>query len=147
MWSDIILARYGNVNLAVLGGSCVSRKASLWWRDVCAIMEPLNIDLSQSNWFFSSISCKVGNGRILDFLRHFWLESSSFDILFPSLFCLCGSICLRVCDVRVWVNDSWKWDLGLNGFVLSVEDSSSLEELMLILHDVKPNVSVEDRFV
>lgn len=85
LWSDIIAARYGNVNLAMFGGPCVSRKVSLWWRDVCAIWEPLNIDHLHSNWFSSSVSCKLGNGRSLDLWRHAWLGSSSFYI--SSLLC------------------------------------------------------------
>lgn len=114
---------------------------------MCVIGEPLNIDHSHSNWFSSFVSCKLGNGRSLDFWRHTWIGSYSFEILFPSLFCLWGSFCNRVCDVGVWINDTWKWDLGLRGVVLSVEDSLWFEELLGFLYDVKPNVSKEDKFV
>lgn len=99
--SDIISARYGNVKFEVLCGPYVSRKSSLWWMDMCAIGELLNNYFSQSNWFSSSVSCKIGNGGILYFWRHIWLGFSSFDILFPSLFQLYGSSCLRVRDVEI----------------------------------------------
>lgn len=41
---------------------------------------------SHINWFFSFIFCKLENEKTLDFWRHSRLESSSFDVLFPSLF-------------------------------------------------------------
>ena len=49
LWSDVLPARYGNVKLEVLCGPYVSSKPYLWWRDVCAIGDPLNSDFVQSN--------------------------------------------------------------------------------------------------
>lgn len=58
-----------------------------------------------------------------------------------------GSSCINVCDARVWMNDTWKLDFGLNGVELSIGDVSLLEDLMKILHDVKPFAFAKDHFV
>ncbi|XP_058776253.1 uncharacterized protein LOC131650564 [Vicia villosa] len=109
-----ILKMYGNAKWEVLSGSCGNKKASLWWRDVCLIGEPL-INDPHSNWFYSSIFCKLGDERSLDFWRHCSLGSSSFEVLFPYFYRKSGLGYIKVIEVGGWFNEIWKWDLGFNG--------------------------------
>lgn len=145
-WFDLISYRNGDVKSAVLGGPSSKSKASLWWRVLRAIENSFD-NASYSNWFSSSISSKLGNGKIVDFWRNQWCGSSSFDVPFSSLYRLCNSAYLKVVYAWSWFNDSWVWNIGLNGMVLSCDDALPLEELLAIFQGVKPTPLEEDHFV
>ncbi|CAI8610207.1 unnamed protein product [Vicia faba] len=59
----------------------------LWWRDLCSVSCNVDPDLP-SNWFNSSISCKLGMRMFLEFWLDVWLGTSLLGILFPNLFLL-----------------------------------------------------------
>ncbi|KAI5403655.1 hypothetical protein KIW84_050994 [Lathyrus oleraceus] len=68
-WANFLVSCYGDVKIAALRGSTSFKKASLWWRDLCALWDSIDI-APHSNCFSSSISCKLDNDKSLDFWSH-----------------------------------------------------------------------------
>lgn len=88
-----------------------------------------------------------GNRKILEFWKNHWCVSSSFEGLFSSLYRLCNLTCFKVAEVGPWLNNFWVWDIGFNEVLLSGVDALLLEELLFLLHWVKPKPHEEDHFV
>jgi hypothetical protein len=56
-------------------------KSSLWWRDI------VGLDMgSNENCFMDNMSCRMGDGKIIEFWRFKWFGDQPFCDLFPQLF-------------------------------------------------------------
>ncbi|XP_058786274.1 uncharacterized protein LOC131660925 [Vicia villosa] len=120
--------KYGNIQRAMLKALSLHlrSKVSLWWKDLCSIG---CADLgSPSNWFKSSISCKIGMGLFLEFWFDVWIGTTPLGIIFPDLFLLTDAPHSKVADIgssngdnspRRFLEDSFVWWRNISGFMVS----------------------------
>lgn len=103
IWYNFLYLRFGDLKHSIICQapfpSSVFKFDSLWWRDRCSIID--------SSWMFLSISCKLGNGKLLIFWNCKWLGDKSFCLLFLDLYCVVAVLQAKVENLYFW-NDMFQ---------------------------------------
>ncbi|XP_058777072.1 uncharacterized protein LOC131651423 [Vicia villosa] len=109
VWRDIISHRYANLVLKIFVGdkSVLSKKDSIWWRDLI-----LSDDSVNSNFCFAGgVVSKVANRRGTSFWFSNWMCQQSLKDAFPEVIPLALINYCSVEDAGNWQDDEWHWNL------------------------------------
>ncbi|XP_058732910.1 uncharacterized protein LOC131604491 [Vicia villosa] len=120
-------------------------KVSLWWRDLVSVGRENSS--TTSNWFNSSISCKLGTGLFFEFWFDAWLGTMPLGILFPELLSLSEAPHSKVAEMGSWNGEIWSWNLGI---FCETEDRAAamqLNQLVILLAPFQPCRLIGDSFV
>ncbi|XP_058749365.1 uncharacterized protein LOC131622352 [Vicia villosa] len=139
VWRDILEARYGDLNIAVIRDSDhkTKRKDSVWWKYLCAASSHKT---NSFDCFAGNIRFGLGQGNIISFWHGIWIGGSPFKSLFPAAFYLSRRQNGLVCEMGSWQCGLWCWDLDIPGELLLVNPTAMMEvmDLVEILASVKP---------
>lgn len=123
------------------------RSSSIWWRDIRLI--GVHETNAHDNWFSSSISFKLGDGKLIYFWHDIWVGTNSFSSLFLELFAFAKTDCERVNDNGFWRDNCWIWQpiFTVNFASFSQVVMAEFLELWNILQHVQPKIGNSDIFV
>lgn len=117
---------------------------SLWWRDIRLVC---GTPFGGHDWFFDSISCKLGRGNSFLAWKHCGLGNISLKLLFPRLFEVCSFPNALVVNCGLWENEGWSWKVGVDSTLLVGELLEDWKELTEILKDVKSCMNEADKLI
>jgi hypothetical protein len=136
LWVKVLSIKYGGT---VVSNQWIelerpSRFESLWWKDVKSVGGEVDLN---SNWFSSSITRVVSNGRNARFWRDKWTPLGPFMLQFPRLYSVANNQEAVIGDLGVWMwNLTWRRNLF-------VWEHNQLQQLIACLWPVL-NSSVVD---
>lgn len=146
-WRNILEARYGYLNQAVLRGSDhkTSVKDSVWWKDLCAASTHKTNTL---NCFAGNIRFVLGKGNTIPFWHGKWIGGIPLKQAFRIVFNLSHRPNAMVCEMGGWQQNSWRRELDCQGDMLLENPSALMEamELIEILASINPVESLTDSF-
>lgn len=146
VWYKLIIFRHASDLDALCGNESNwgLSKASLWWRDIRMVCGP---KLLGNSWFLESISCRLGDEAFFRFWDDCWLGPMPLKILFPLLYEVSDSHSVKVANMRLWTDNGWVWDVGMDTNVLVGVLQEDWFELLDILKDISPFLDRLDRVV
>jgi hypothetical protein len=141
LWVKVLCIKYG---ASVVSNKWIelvspSRFDSLWWKDVRSVGGEVDVN---SNWFSSSVSRVVSNGRNTRFWRDKWTSAGPLMLQFPRLFSIASNQDVTISDLGAWLNNVWMWNFSWRRN-LFVWEENQLQELIACLRPVA-NSTVQD---
>lgn len=99
------------------------------------------------DWFLNGISCKVGNGNNVLFLKSNWLRGVPLMFSFPLLFNISQHSNATVREIGSFIKDSWNWNFMGEFKVLLRVELVQVEVLKSILVHVGSIQEVDEKFI
>lgn len=129
------------------GISC-TRLDSLWWRDLCSILNleskdsNLNLENQDSNWLSKVIPKEWGNSEDNSFWKDKWIDKHPYTWGFPIIWARERQRCesgKQGALARLWLTSGWCWKSHFN-FAADVYAA----EFQLLLSTYNPKLDVGD---
>lgn len=115
-------------------------KASIWWRDINILGKEYTND---PDWFKQLVKLQLGRGDKIRFWIDSWCGPRPFCSLYPELFEATAEKEAKVQHYGLSVDGLWVWDWRWGESATGVA-AAQLEELKVILHDIKIQTNAED---
>lgn len=104
IWSELIAYMYGDINDKILDAIEPNNgiRDLLWWKDVRSFGLSL---IDEQHWFFNNNTCKLGNGKLIDFWKYKWMGPESLSSLFSSLHIFFSRTNSKVIYMGFWIEN------------------------------------------
>ncbi|XP_058749700.1 uncharacterized protein LOC131622678 [Vicia villosa] len=93
-----------------------------------------------------SITCKLGNGNLIDFWNYHWVGLQPLKVSFSSLFGAIQNVSGSILSSGYWVDGKWCWKVVSETDLLPSLAKEELNQLLIILAELQPFPNSLDSF-